>query len=66
MAPKHLLQPLQGSFGIARHYKGEKPFSKHPGLEKDLLYSCPDCAFRSINKDIFNTHLLTVHKLTPG
>ncbi|KAK9704555.1 Zinc finger, C2H2 type [Popillia japonica] len=40
--------------------------TKHPGLEKDLLYSCPDCAFRSINKDIFNTHLLTVHKLKPG
>lgn len=39
--------------------------TKHPGLEKDLMFTCDICQFRSVNKDIFTSHMVTVHKQSP-
>ncbi|XP_018334323.1 zinc finger protein 91-like isoform X2 [Agrilus planipennis] len=38
--------------------------TKHPGLEKNLLFSCSDCQFRTVNKDMFLTHVSTMHQKT--
>ncbi|KAJ8923938.1 hypothetical protein NQ315_006714 [Exocentrus adspersus] len=39
--------------------------TKHPGMEKDLMFTCHQCQFRSVNKDMFTSHLITVHKIKP-
>lgn len=39
------------------HLKG-----KHPGLNEGLMFSCPQCTFRTIKQDIFATHM-SDHKL---
>ncbi|XP_072387720.1 uncharacterized protein [Diabrotica undecimpunctata] len=39
--------------------------TKHPGLEKDLLFTCVECQFRSVNKDMYITHMVTAHNLKP-
>lgn len=36
--------------------------SKHPGLEDQYLFSCNECQFRFINKDMYTTHMVSVHK----
>lgn len=36
--------------------------TKHPGLEKDLMFVCPDCQFKSVNKEMYMNHLANVHK----
>ncbi|CAG9768033.1 unnamed protein product [Ceutorhynchus assimilis] len=30
--------------------------TKHPGLEKDHMFSCSLCQFRTVNKELFNSH----------
>ncbi|KAJ8978825.1 hypothetical protein NQ317_018916 [Molorchus minor] len=39
--------------------------TKHPGMEKDLMFTCHECQFRSVNKDMFSSHMITVHKMKP-
>ncbi|CAG9860320.1 unnamed protein product [Phyllotreta striolata] len=40
--------------------------TKHPGMEKDLMFACGECQFRSVNKDMYTSHVATVHGLKPS
>ncbi|ERL89923.1 hypothetical protein D910_07282 [Dendroctonus ponderosae] len=39
--------------------------TKHPGMEKDLMFTCFMCQFRTVNKDMYKSHLVSVHKQQP-
>ncbi|XP_050296250.1 oocyte zinc finger protein XlCOF6-like isoform X2 [Anthonomus grandis grandis] len=39
--------------------------TKHPGLEKDLMFTCFMCQFRTVNREMYHSHLMTVHKEKP-
>jgi hypothetical protein len=39
--------------------------TKHPGQEKDLMFTCQECQFRSVNKEIYIAHMITVHDQKP-
>lgn len=39
--------------------------TKHPGMEKGLMFTCFMCPYRTVNKDMYGTHLVTVHKQKP-
>lgn len=39
--------------------------TKHPGLEKDLMFTCQECQFRSVKKEMFVAHMITVHNQKP-
>ncbi|KAG5899864.1 hypothetical protein JTB14_012331 [Gonioctena quinquepunctata] len=39
--------------------------TKHPGMEKDLMFTCHECQFRSVNKDMYISHMITVHDMKP-
>lgn len=40
--------------------------TKHPGLEKDLMFTCFICQYRTVNKDMYNSHMVTIHKQKPS
>ncbi|XP_044747270.1 zinc finger protein 62-like [Coccinella septempunctata] len=35
--------------------------TKHPGLEKDLMFTCHECQYRSVNKDMYLAHMSMSH-----
>ncbi|XP_045480891.1 oocyte zinc finger protein XlCOF6-like [Harmonia axyridis] len=35
--------------------------TKHPGLEKDLMFTCHECQYRSVNKDMYLSHIAQTH-----
>ncbi|XP_063907930.1 oocyte zinc finger protein XlCOF6-like [Zophobas morio] len=39
--------------------------TKHPGQEKDLMFTCQECQFRSVNKEMYVAHMITVHDQKP-
>ncbi|RZC39228.1 zinc finger protein 91 [Asbolus verrucosus] len=39
--------------------------TKHPGQEKDLMFTCQDCQFRTVNKEMYVAHMITVHDQKP-
>ncbi|XP_057653707.1 oocyte zinc finger protein XlCOF6-like isoform X1 [Diorhabda carinulata] len=39
--------------------------TKHPGMEKDLMFTCVECQFRSVNRDVYMLHMVTVHNIKP-
>lgn len=39
--------------------------TKHPGMEKDLMFTCIECQFRSVNKDMYISHMVTIHNMKP-
>ncbi|KAK4884952.1 hypothetical protein RN001_001223 [Aquatica leii] len=36
--------------------------TKHPGLEKDYLFICQECQFKTVNQDMYLSHLFLVHR----
>ncbi|KAF5301133.1 hypothetical protein FQR65_LT08963 [Abscondita terminalis] len=36
--------------------------TKHPGLEKDYLFICAECQFKTVNQDMYLSHLFLVHR----
>ncbi|KAB0804649.1 hypothetical protein PPYR_01619 [Photinus pyralis] len=36
--------------------------TKHPGLEKDYLFICSECQFKTVNHDMYLSHLFLVHR----
>ncbi|XP_030750641.1 gastrula zinc finger protein xFG20-1-like isoform X2 [Sitophilus oryzae] len=36
--------------------------TKHPGMEKDLMFTCFLCQYRTVNKGMYSTHMITIHK----
>ncbi|XP_060516482.1 zinc finger protein ZFP2-like [Cylas formicarius] len=38
--------------------------TKHPGMEKDLMFTCSLCQFRTVNKEMYSAHFSAAHKQT--
>lgn len=34
-------------------------------MEKDLMFTCQECQFRSVNKEVYILHMVNVHKMRP-